>query len=47
MEQINTVSGSLAPKELGFTLMHEHLLLSDWNLRIADPKFLIKSRLCR
>ena len=39
MEPINTVLGSLALKDLGFTLMHEHLLLSDWNLRMADPQF--------
>ena len=35
MKPINTVLGSLALKDLGFTLMHEHLLLSDWNLRMA------------
>ena len=39
MKPINTVLGSLALKDLGFTLMHEHLLLSDWNLRMADPQF--------
>ena len=39
MEPINTVLGSLAPEDLDFTLMHEHLLLSDWNLRMADPQF--------
>ena len=39
MKPINTVLGSLALKDLGFTLMHEHLLLSDWDLRMADPQF--------
>lgn len=40
MKTINTVTGSIDVNELQFTLMHEHLLLSDWNLRIADPNFL-------
>lgn len=40
MKSINTVTGSIDINELKFTLMHEHLLLSDWNLRLADPNFL-------
>lgn len=40
MKTINTVTGSIDVNELQFALMHEHLLLSDWNLRIADPNFL-------
>lgn len=40
MKSINTVTGSIDVNELKFTLMHEHLLLSDWNLRLADPEFL-------
>lgn len=40
MKSINTVTGAIDVNELQFTLMHEHLLLSDWNLRLADPNFL-------
>lgn len=40
MKSINTVMGPIDVNELQFTLMHEHLLLSDWNLRLADPDFL-------
>lgn len=41
MKTINTVSGTIDVNDLQFTLMHEHLLLSDWNLRLADPNFLM------
>ena len=36
---INTVQGLINPDQLGFTLMHEHLMICDWNLRKADPAF--------
>lgn len=34
---VQTVLGPIQSNQLGFTLMHEHLCLSDWNARIADP----------
>ena len=37
---INTVLGTMQSSDLGFTLMHEHLMICDWNLRMADPDFL-------
>lgn len=40
MEAVQTVTGPCAASELGFTLVHEHLLLSNWNNRIADPQWL-------
>lgn len=38
--KINTVNSTIDCKDLGFTLMHEHLMICDWNLRMADPDFL-------
>ena len=40
MKDIQTVTGALDPSLLGFTLMHEHLLISSWNNRITDPEWL-------
>lgn len=40
MHQVQTVTGPCDSSQLGFTLMHEHLLISSWNNRIADPKWL-------
>lgn len=37
-KRIESVLGPISAEELGLTLMHEHLLLSDWNARIADPQ---------
>lgn len=34
---VKTVSGEIPAKALGFTLMHEHLYLGNWNNRMADP----------
>ncbi|MCR4855193.1 MAG: TatD family hydrolase [Erysipelotrichaceae bacterium] len=38
--KIETVLGQIDSDQLGFTLMHEHLMICDWNLRMADPDFL-------
>ena len=35
---VETVLGPVQADRLGFTLMHEHLYLGDWNARIADPE---------
>lgn len=35
---VETVLGPVPADRLGFTLMHEHLYLGDWNARIADPE---------
>lgn len=36
---VETVKGSISLDELGFTLMHEHLYLGDWNHRMSDPEW--------
>ena len=35
MAQINTVLGPMDTKDLGFTLMHEHILIANWSMRQA------------
>ena len=37
--KIETVLGPIDIDLLGFTLMHEHLYLGNWNNRIADPEW--------
>ena len=37
---IETILGPIQADQLGYTLMHEHLMICDWNLRTADPEFL-------
>ncbi len=37
---INTVLGEIDENQLGFTLMHEHLLCSDWVKRMSWPGFI-------
>ena len=41
MKEINTVTGTVSPEQLGTTLMHEHLLIgwAGWELDCAAPKF--------
>lgn len=34
---VRLVTGEILPEALGFTLMHEHLYLGNWNNRMADP----------
>lgn len=40
MSQVQAARGPLDSDRLGFTLMHEHLMISNWNNRIADPDWL-------
>lgn len=40
MNQINTVLGPITPKELGFTLMHEHVMISASGLWSSYPDLL-------
>lgn len=40
MLAINTVTGPVEPTELGFTLMHEHVLICDWSMRMNFPRWL-------
>ncbi|MHB1315504.1 MAG: phosphotriesterase family protein [Christensenellales bacterium] len=35
MAQINTVLGKIDAKDLGPTLIHEHILIADWSMRMA------------
>lgn len=37
--KVNTVTGAIAPEQMGFVLMHEHLYLGNWNYRMADPEW--------
>ena len=39
-KQVMTLAGEIPASSLGFTLMHEHLMICDWNFRMADPDFL-------
>ncbi len=39
MGEIQTVNGPVKASDLGFTLMHEHLYIGDWNHRMADPQW--------
>ncbi len=36
---INTVLGTMRTEDMGFTLMHEHIINVDWNLEHAFPGF--------
>ena len=36
---VKTVTGEIPVEALGFTLMHEHLYLGNWNNRMADPRW--------
>ncbi len=40
MAKINSVLGSIDTNELGFTLMHEHVLVMSWSMRQAFPGWL-------
>ena len=35
MAEINGVLGPIESEELGFTLMHEHILIANWSMRAA------------
>jgi phosphotriesterase-related protein len=37
MLAVNTVTGPAEPRELGFTLMHEHVIVCDWSMRMNFP----------
>jgi phosphotriesterase-related protein len=37
MAKINSVLGTIDTQELGFTLMHEHILFATWSMRQAFP----------
>ena len=40
MNRINTVLGEISPKDLGFTLSHEHFLLTDNAMRFSFPDWI-------
>lgn len=40
MDKINTVLGPIAPSDLGFTLMHEHIMVSASGLFDSYPDLL-------
>ncbi|MCB1828402.1 MAG: hypothetical protein KDH94_08230, partial [Coxiellaceae bacterium] len=37
MTQIFSVTGPINTEDLGFTLMHEHVLICNWNMRQSFP----------
>lgn len=40
MASINAVLGPLATEDLGFTLMHEHVLIANWSMRQGFPDYI-------
>lgn len=47
MKKIYTVCGEISTKELGCTLLHEHLVATDWNVRMGIPGWLDFEAVCR
>lgn len=47
MKKIHTVCGEISTKELGCTLLHEHLVATDWNVRMGIPGWLDFEAVCR
>lgn len=41
MKKINGALGLIDTKDIGYTLMHEHILCADWSIRIAFPDRLV------
>jgi phosphotriesterase-related protein len=39
MPTIESVCGPLSPADLGFTLMHEHVLVANWSMRQSFPDY--------
>lgn len=39
MPSVQTVTGPIDSADLGFTLMHEHVLIADWSMRQAFPDY--------
>jgi phosphotriesterase-related protein len=40
MAAVQTVTGPIESAQLGFTLMHEHILIANWSMRMAVPGWL-------
>jgi len=40
MASIHTVLGPIATEDLGFTLMHEHVLIANWSMRQGFPDYI-------
>mgnify|MGYP000105165320 CR=1 FL=1 len=47
MDSINTVTGTISPDDLGFTLMHEHVMVSASGLWDQYPDLLGPDRAAR
>jgi phosphotriesterase-related protein len=45
MATVQTVTGSLDSADLGFTLMHEHILVANWSMRMAVPGWIDRGEL--
>lgn len=47
MKQIHTVCGDISPEQMGCTLLHEHLVATDWNVRMGIPGWFDMEAVCQ
>lgn len=47
MAIINTVTGAIDTKDLGKTLMHEHIMICDWAMRMANKNWIDRDELVK
>lgn len=47
MGRVHTVCGEISTEELGCTLLHEHLVATDWNVRMGIPGWFDFDAVCR
>ncbi len=47
MTKINTITGPIDPSEMGFTLMHEHIITINWSLREAFPHWVDREQVVK
>ena len=45
MATLQTVTGPIDSADLGFTLMHEHILIANWSMRMAMPGWIDRKEL--
>jgi phosphotriesterase-related protein len=45
MAMLQTVTGPIDSADLGFTLMHEHILVANWSMRMALPGWIDRDQL--
>lgn len=47
MTKINTITGPIEVQDMGFTLMHEHIITINWSLRQAFPHWVDREQVVR